>query len=229
MTAAVLSVLVVACAPGVRPVGPTALPRSISAINSGQSLPLRGLFGHEGRGRQSLIGFDSLELAQLLYDSDWRRTVPPSCPNTDTLRTFMRWRLRGGWSDVAPIVLDLENGFLWTTREDFRHNAAELSFALDCFRRAFPERKVGIYGIGPTYNSTALHDVARGAAWQAWLSLNEELAPLLERVDFLSPSLYPFSPDTAEWKLGATAMLEVARTIARGKPVLPFLMPQFQT
>jgi hypothetical protein len=198
-----------------------------AAIKASAGPSLAGLLGHEVYGRQALLGFDSTELAQVLYDSDWRRTVPPSCPSTDTLKTFMRWRLRGGWSDVAPVVLDIENGFFWTTRDDYRKNAADLSFALDCFRASFPGRKVGIYGIGPTYSSTALHDTAHGTAWQNWLSFNEELAPLLARVDFLAPSLYPFSPDTADWKLTANALLGVARTIAGGKPILPFLMPRF--
>lgn len=53
------------------------------------------------------------------------------------------------------------------------------------------------------------------------------MPPLVEVVDILFPSLYTFYYDQSGWKLYATANVNEAKRIAGGKPVIPYLWPQF--
>jgi hypothetical protein len=69
--------------------------------------------------------------------------------------------------------------------------------------------------------------------FQEWRAANAHLAPLIRKIDYLFPSLYTnyeqFDSDTGTaehgWRNSAEAILAEAKTY--GKPVYPFVWPQF--
>jgi uncharacterized protein len=127
---------------------------------------------------------------------------------------------------------------------------AYLSQIIGWVRSANPKAKVGIYGIFPMDSywvpnqwHAALHK-ADNAWWrpqipafqrnyQAWVDANTYLAPLAQEIDYLFPSLYTYySHDTESandiqngWQSEAFAVIAEAKKL--GKPIYPFLWPQF--
>ncbi len=62
------------------------------------------------------------------------------------------------------------------------------------------------------------------AAYQA---INNVLQPLADAVDYLAPSIYCTSADTATMAWKIRTMVGEAVRLARGKPVYPFISPQY--
>lgn len=61
----------------------------------------------------------------------------------------------------------------------------------------------------------------------AWRTANDLLAPLVTKVRALYPSLYTFYDDPAGWVTYAEANIAEAKRIAGGRPIYPFLWPQY--
>lgn len=103
---------------------------------------------------------------------------------------------------------------------------AKLSRAVDLARQAAPRLTLGIYSEvpAPGYWAVVGGDPKRRATWNA---CNTQLAALAKKVDVLFPSLYTFYTDERGWDLYADAALAAAREY--GKPVYPFLWPEYHT
>lgn len=61
----------------------------------------------------------------------------------------------------------------------------------------------------------------------AWQRANDSLHILVDAVDYLAPSLYPWYADTSEFCGIARAIISEARRIAKGKKVYPIISPQY--
>lgn len=122
--------------------------------------------------------------------------------------------------------LDIEN---WLPPDDAPDGVTEADVAkfmevARIARAAVPDGKFGFYGILPkrTYWPFVLK---RAAIIDAWRHMNDVSAPLAALVDYLFPSLYTFYDDPAGWETAARPILNEARRY--GKPVYPFLWPEF--
>jgi hypothetical protein len=100
----------------------------------------------------------------------------------------------------------------------------KLAQTAEIARTAFPDGKFGFYGVMP--QTTYWPIVVRKADLLAtWRDTNARSAVVAAKVDYLFPSLYTFYNDPAGWELVANTILTEARQY--GKPVYPFLWPEF--
>ena len=96
---------------------------------------------------------------------------------------------------------------------------------MDWMHAAAPELKIGFYAELPICDYWNAIKGPQSAAYQAWAAANRRLAPVARHVDAIFPSLYTFYTDFAGWQKYALANIAQARMY--GKPVYPFLMPQY--
>ncbi|MCI0562824.1 MAG: hypothetical protein MN733_30450 [Nitrososphaera sp.] len=88
-----------------------------------------------------------------------------------------------------------------------------------------PGRKVGYYGVAPVW---AHWDLASHSSKRSeWLTLNAIRNRVAVASDVLYPSLYTYHGDPEKWASIARLVLQQARAMANGKPVIPFLWPRF--
>jgi hypothetical protein len=120
---------------------------------------------------------------------------------------------------------DLEEWrLLGVPREEVDANIDKLARTADIARQTAPEMKFGFYGVAPRspYWSVLLNK--KDELEELWTT-NRRSAIIASRVDYLFPSLYTFYDDPSGWELVALATLKEARQY--GKPVYPFLWPEF--
>jgi hypothetical protein len=98
---------------------------------------------------------------------------------------------------------------------------------VDWLRGAGFVGKIGYYGVIPIWDRASALQPAASPARVAWHQENQRAQRLADRMDILYPSLYTEDEDIQSWEKFAVAMLSEARQLARGKPVYPFLSPQF--
>jgi hypothetical protein len=93
---------------------------------------------------------------------------------------------------------------------------------LQIARRAVPDLKFGVYDEAPraTYWPIVLNKQL-----EEWHGVNKRLVPIANDSDYLFPSLYTFYDDPKGWDVAARGVLKEARMY--GKPVYPFLWPQY--
>ena len=92
--------------------------------------------------------------------------------------------------------------------------------------RSASNQPVGFYclSLGNYWDANGAHGVL---SQNAWYNLNDSYAPLLALVDFICPSLYTYYPDQAGWMQYALENISEAKRTAPGKPVYPFIMPEY--
>lgn len=108
-------------------------------------------------------------------------------------------------------------------------DSAKASVRLMCetlrwFKSEQPELKVGFYGFVPIRDIYAYRTKPDSIRWAA---NNNLLQPLADSVDYLCPSLYAFHADTAHYANYARAIIGEAKRLSHGKPVYPYVSPQF--
>jgi hypothetical protein len=86
------------------------------------------------------------------------------------------------------------------------------------------ESNLGLYGILPIRDYWRAIDPVKKLLWQAE---NDKLESLVDFVDVLYPCCYTFYDDRAGWVKYATANIQEARRLSKGKPVIVFLWPQY--
>jgi Hyaluronidase len=126
------------------------------------------------------------------------------------------------------LVLDLERWWLRGKDEDVREGMRRYLTVFDWIRAAGYSGPMGYYGVIPTYNRDAAMQDDGSPARAAWRKENDRVLPLAEKVDVLFPSLYTADEDIVSWEKYAIADLYEAKRLARGKPVFPFLWPQYE-
>lgn len=124
-----------------------------------------------------------------------------------------------------PYILDIE---LWNVHMDddmeANKNIDKYILVIDTMKKARPDLKFGYYGVLP--NSNYFAPVNRASQeLDKWLHVNKRLKRLASHVDVVCPSVYTFGPDIDKWKVFAIANIQEAKKY--GKPVYPFIWPQF--
>lgn len=112
------------------------------------------------------------------------------------------------------------------------HNIDRLKTIIGWMRDEVPSIKVGIYSMVPVRSYWTPADYARkpdlyADQFAAWQAANDALQPLADAVDVLFPSLYTFYEDQGGWGRYAQGNIAEARRLSGGKPVYPFLWPQY--
>lgn len=99
-------------------------------------------------------------------------------------------------------------------------------------RIACPKAKIGYYSLPPFRQYwPVINRRTSPAPYNAWLQSNTDIQPIIDNVDLCFPSLYTFygslPAEVADWCHYARENIAEARRIAKGKPIYPFIWPQF--
>jgi len=111
----------------------------------------------------------------------------------------------------GPLVLDFENLYLKGKPDVALLHATLLTVLLQWAHDALPGRAIGCYGLLDNTDPAYVALAAKVAALQ----------------DALFPSAYTFDGDLAGWRRRLAAVVALGRRIAPGKPVYPYLWPQY--
>lgn len=137
--------------------------------------------------------------------------------------------------DIEHWPVDIRNA----TEAEVIESIGKLGEIVDWLHDEVPTLRVGYYGLMPIrdYWSPVQYLEAQehqGEPWydgnmpqfranyQAWQRANDFLAPLVQKVDILFPSLYTFYEDTTGWVKYATANIQEARRYGN-RPIMPFI------
>jgi hypothetical protein len=122
-------------------------------------------------------------------------------------------------SDISHINPD-------TTGVDI--NILKLEQIISWFKNEAPTLQVGFYDVAP------VDGLPVSGQWPAndvelaiWKRANSYLIPFVTHVDALYPSLYTVETDPAKWVASAQRDIAEAKRIGPGKPVRPFIWPQY--
>jgi hypothetical protein len=151
----------------------------------------------------------------------WRASVPHSEVDPDGVTAAVR-ELVGKTSDF---YFDLEEWPLQNVASQvIATNIDKLAQVASIARRAAPQLKFGFYDMAPraTYWPLVLQKAPELAEWH---DLNRRSAVIAANCDYTFPSLYTFYNNLRDWQAAARGVLQEARRY--GKPVYPFLWPQF--
>lgn len=128
-----------------------------------------------------------------------------------------------------PIVFNVERWDLDQRSVGATEAAASRDKMVQIFDWAspiLPQQQYGLYAFLPIRDYFVGGDPGLVPAWQ---SANDLLAPLVANVRALFPSLYTFYDDPEGWVAYAQANIAEAQRIADGRPIYPFLWPQYHT
>ena len=91
-----------------------------------------------------------------------------------------------------------------------------------------PGLKVGYYDTVPIggFRVTG-HHPASDTELAIWHAANTYLIPFVAHLDALYPSLYTATTDRTEWVKITNRILSEAKRIGAGKPIRPFIWPQY--
>ena len=124
-----------------------------------------------------------------------------------------------------PIIVDLE--LTLTGATNVARNVPTYVGVLDWMRAG------GLTGPLSFYSSVPVRDYWRAIQgpnsppFRAWQLENDQLGSIVARVDALYPSLYTFYADQDGWVKYATANIAEAHRVGHGRPVYPFIWPQY--
>lgn len=153
--------------------------------------------------------------------------------NIDRNYIFTKYSEKEILGSDGLLCLDIEH---WPYRrvssEELDITVGKYVELLNIFRDIYPTARIGFFEFGPTSFYPLLDQFAEGEKdaqlYKQWIEEQEKLSPIYEKVDVLFPQLYSRWPNSVEsWENTARLVLEKARLIAKGKPVIPFIWPQF--
>lgn len=93
------------------------------------------------------------------------------------------------------------------------------------FKKESPLVRIGFYGVLPIRDHWRANGKKGPIGFSQWQKENDTLKPLAKAVDYIFPSLYTLDADPQYWRVFAETNIAEARRY--GKPVCPFLWPQY--
>jgi hypothetical protein len=228
--------------------------RSLLAGMAGASFMARtpakaaqSLLGHETFGLyDSLLFIGKPDLSpygfkrsRTVYQNElWPPKADYTTPNEAAVRSKARAVLAEGVTAAVPVILDVEQ-YSVDVRLDISHlnpdtstvdaNIRKLEQIIGWFKHQAPTLKVGFYDVAAPVTGlpvTGQHP-ANDTELAIWEKANSYLIPFVTHVDALYPSLYTFTTDRANWVALAQRYISEAKRIGAGKPVRPFIWPQY--
>jgi hypothetical protein len=205
----------------------------------------QSLLGHETFGLyDSLLFIGKPDLSpygfkrsRTIYQNElWPPKADYTTPNEAAVRSKARAVLAEGVTAAVPVILDVEQ-YSTDVRLDISHinpdrsivDASKLEQIIGWFRNEAPTLTVGFYGVAPVDMGLPVtgQQPANDAELAIWETANSYLIPFVTHVDALYPSLYTSTTDRAKWVAVARRYISEAKRIGAGKPVRPFIWPQY--
>jgi len=142
---------------------------------------------------------------------------------------------------AIPLTLDWEDRYdpatkrLRALRFDIRKatcqqvadDIADYCDLIDAYRAGGFTGDIGIYGFIPIREvdwNILTRDARYPAEQRSWKFANGVFQPLIDRVNFIAPSLYAIGPDIAQHILWTGAVIDQAKRY--GKPVIAYVSPE---
>src|ERR1700730_15129897 len=125
------------------------------------------------------------------------------------------------------LIVDLETWPQEGDRTEVNATVARLSALTTRIRTDGFTQPIGIYGLPPINDYWRAIQPSNSQQFMAWQAANDVLAPLVDSVDALFPSVYTFYDDQNRWETYARANVAEARRLAKGKPVYAFIWMQY--
>lgn len=122
------------------------------------------------------------------------------------------------------IVLDVE---VWEQSPDPEFIVSMYSDLLERIAVDKNRHTLGLYGVLPIRNYWGAISRKTGDKFTAWTKENDSRSRFASKVGILYPSLYTFYADESSWLVYARENIREARRMAAGKPVIPFIWPQY--
>jgi len=128
--------------------------------------------------------------------------------------------------ETAPVLIDLELPLSGNAPE-IAMNRQRYTDLIDWMREGGFSSPISFYGSIPVRDYWRALKGPGSPDYKSWQAENDALRPIVSRVAALYPSLYTFYADPQAWVKFAQANIGEARRIGGGRPVYPFLWPQY--
>ena len=168
----------------------------------------------------------------------WPPKADYTTPNEAAVRSKARAVLAEGVTAAVPVILDVEQ-YSVDVRLDISHinpdtstvdaNIRKLEQIIGWFKDEAPTLKVGFFDVAAPVMALPVtgQQPATDTEWAISEKATSYLIPFVTHVDALYPSLYTFTTDRAKWVALALRYISEAKRIGAGKPVRPFIWPQY--
>lgn len=165
-----------------------------------------------------------LRPVRVVYASElWPRKKSRADPDVRHIGEAIRAKVQPQAPDL--VVIDIEHWHLsGQPPQEIERNIGRYVTVAETFRRHLPDSKIGFYGMVPVREYWAPVNDDR-ASLRKWRESNIRLEPLAAAVDVIFPSLYAFYDRPEQWRTYAQS--NIAEAYLYGKPVYPFLWPQY--
>jgi hypothetical protein len=129
-------------------------------------------------------------------------------------------------NETSPVLIDLELPLAGNAPE-IEANRQRYLDLVGWMREGGFNAPIAFYGSVPVRDYWRALKGPGSPEYRAWQAENDALRPIAAQAAALYPSLYTFYPDPQAWVKYARANIAEAKRSAPGKPVYPFLWPQF--
>jgi hypothetical protein len=177
-----------------------------------------------------------LKRARTIYEHEL--ALPKPTPDETAVRSKARAVLTEGVTAAVPVILDVEE-YSVDVRSDISHinrdtsvvdsNILKLEQIFGWFKSEAPMLQVGFFDVAAPVDGLPVtgQQPANDDELAIWKRANTYLIPFVTHVDALYPSLYTVDTDPAKWVAQAQRRISETKRIAAGKPVRPFIWPQY--
>lgn len=126
----------------------------------------------------------------------------------------------------VPVILDIES---------WKFGSVQLPATIDSFNRAITIYKaqnttspLGFYGAFPQ-TKFKWSNISTTSTYQAWQAVNNQLAPIVQRIQFFAPDLYTRDAiaDSTNWRQFAQANYSEVKRYNTSAKVYAFIQPQY--
>jgi hypothetical protein len=179
-----------------------------------------------------------LKRSRTVYENELWPPKRSAIPNESAVRSKARAVLAEGVTAAVPVILDVEQ-YSVDVRLDISHinpdtstvdaNILKLKQIIGWFKNEAPTLQVGFYDVAAPLGGLPVtgQQPANDTELAIWKTANSYLIPFVTYVDALYPSLYTSITDQAKWVADAQRCIAEAKRIGAGKPVRPFIWPQY--
>jgi len=178
-----------------------------------------------------------LKRSRTVYEAELWPPKRSATPNEAAVRSKAGRVLAEGVTAEVPVMLDVEQYSLDVRLDASRinpdtstvdANILKLEQIIGWFKDEAPALTVGFYNVAPVTGLPVTgHQPANDTELAIWKTANSYLIPFVTHVDALYPSLYTTYTDPAKWVAFAQRYISEAKRIGAGKPVWPFIWPQY--
>jgi Hyaluronidase len=124
------------------------------------------------------------------------------------------------------VIIDLELP-VGRTNPAADDNIKQYLDVIAAIRESGYDRPLSFYATIPVRDYWRAQKGPGAPAYRDWQADNDGVAVIVPKVSALYPSLYTFFDDQGGWVRYAEANISEARRIGQGRPVYPFLWPQY--